>query len=171
MKGDEEAVVPYHRVAFRHDGLHLVAEPLAAEPLGMAADGRHIERAIQRGRDRVGKRLGCRFVDEQTGFAGDARSRARLRGPARRPDGRTPALRAARCRSLPRPAAARRPPAGTASRTSSSESRPRNCAAPWPCVRAPRARGRRRQSSAARGRACTPRSPHRCACRGRAPTR
>ena len=52
---------------------HLVAEPLAAEPLGVAPDGRRSKRrCIARG-DRVGEGLGRRLVDEHPGLAVDDR--------------------------------------------------------------------------------------------------
>ena len=81
VERDEQAVVaPYHArrppVAHRvvDDRRHLVAEPGAAEALGVAADGGGVE-PMRRARRRiaVGERRGRRLVDQHAGLARDDR--------------------------------------------------------------------------------------------------
>ena len=108
VKRDEQAVVPDHRAAPAPASCRTsasISSPKRSRPNRSA--WRRMAPASKRrvdGRgDGVGERLGDRLVDEEAGFARRRPSRARRRGRARRPAGRTPALRAARCRSLLRP--------------------------------------------------------------------
>ncbi len=81
VKRDEQAVVSNHRAAPWPAGLFTrasisIAEALAAESFGVPANRARVERAAHGVRDRVGERLGREVVDEQAGFARDARFRA-----------------------------------------------------------------------------------------------
>ena len=156
MKRDEQPVVSaHHRAPDRRrviERRHLVAEPLAAERSAWRAD-RAARRTARRARCAiaVGERVGASLVDQHARLAGEHRFERAAARRARRPDGRTPALRAARCRSLLRPGsrttAARRYSVADLRRPTGGRET-RRCRRP--AFERARAPGRRRRSSAAR---------------------
>ena len=132
------------------------------------AAGRTPARLSRSSRRRTRRALGS--ADEHARDAVPRWSRTRRRGRARRPAGRTPATRPARCRNLPRRAGQRAAPTiQVAQRVVDSD--PRNSTSgpsrsPQPGVDPARCR----RSSASRRAAWPRESPARSACRARAPT-
>ena len=159
---------------FGDHGAHAVDVACAREPFGVR-DAAAADRTCMRrhARQRRGHRAGARL--------GETGRRCRRRStvssapprPGRRPAGRRPAPRPARCRSPLRRAAAPPGAAGTRRASASPDSGPRNVTLPGRRCRSRRARApaRHRRCAAARRPGRRHRWPARSACREPGPTR